>query len=291
MVSAPWAVVAMRRRSSYSAQPFFLVQYLDTASDGGQVPKDDGCHIGDEVVAQGNIGNLTKEGHTFIGWKDEEGNVYQEGDAIPVGTNHVQLVPHWEINRYQVVFHSNGGGDLEDMEVEWNSTIPEPKKLERKDHIFVNWFKDKDFKEVWNFQGQRVTEDVDLYAKWVAIPSVPSGFSAKRGPTNQLTWNGVRATGYEIHRSTSRMGTLKRSLRPAALPTWIKLVSEDLLLPGEPLPLIGGGSLWRPLGVRRQREVLTPNSITVKRIQFMELSGYRWVPPAMSLRHQFLGKI
>ena len=38
-------------------------------------------------------------------------------------------------------FHSNGGGDLEDMEVEWNSTIPEPKKLERKDHIFVNWFR------------------------------------------------------------------------------------------------------------------------------------------------------
>ena len=148
---------------SYSAQPFFLVQYLDTASDGGQVPKDDGRYKeGDEVVAQGNIGNLTKEGHTFIGWKDEEGNVYQEGDAIPVGTNHVQLVPHWEINRYQVVFHSNGGGDLEDMEVEWNSTIPEPKKLERKDHIFVNWFKDKDFKEVWNFQGQRAVSYTHL---------------------------------------------------------------------------------------------------------------------------------
>ena len=48
---------------SYSAQPFFLVQYLDTASDGGQVPKDDGRYKeGDEVVAQGNIGNLTKEG-------------------------------------------------------------------------------------------------------------------------------------------------------------------------------------------------------------------------------------
>ena len=267
---------------SYSAQPFFLVQYLDTASDGGQVPKDDGRYKeGDEVVAQGNIGNLTKEGHTFIGWKDEEGNVYQEGDAIPVGTNHVQLVPHWEINRYQVVFHSNGGGDLEDMEVEWNSTIPEPKKLERKDHIFVNWFKDKDFKEVWNFQGQRVTEDVDLYAKWVAIPSVPSGFSAKTGGYDQiqLTWNGVKgATGYEIHRSTSKDGDFKKIAETSSTSYMDKgLVSERTYYYRVKAYTIDGeveafGDLS---GIASAKgKLLTPNSITVKRgdSNSMELS-------------------
>lgn len=202
-----------RAAFSYDAEPFFLVEYLDAGSDEGQAPKDDGRYkSGDEIIALHNTGNLTKVGHTFTGWKDED-NIIEEGEAIQATSKHVQLSPNWVINKYDIVFHTNGEEKLEDLEIEWNNTITEPKKIEKKDHIFVNWFKDEGYKEVWNFEEQKVIEDVDLYAKWVAIPSVPSGFSGKTGGYDQvsLSWNALKGvTGYELYRSGSRDGEFKK---------------------------------------------------------------------------------
>jgi hypothetical protein len=201
----------------YLAEPFFGVEYIDSGSENGIVPKDDGRYKnGDQVIALQNTGNLEKEGHTFTGWntsKDGTGEFIEEGQAFEVKSENIQLHPNWVINKYDIIFNSNGGDKLESIEVEWNNKIPKPKGIEKKDHIFVNWYKDENFKEEWDFEKNLVTEDINIYAKWIAIPKAPQGLSAKTGGYDQidLSWKGINGvTGYEVHRSESSDGEYKK---------------------------------------------------------------------------------
>ena len=50
----------------------------------------------------------TREGYTFAGWQDEQGNTYESTDTVNI-TENKTLIAGWTANSYTVTFNPNGG--------------------------------------------------------------------------------------------------------------------------------------------------------------------------------------
>jgi len=75
-------------------------------------------------------------------------------------------------------------------------------------YSFGGWYEEASCSNVWDFGADKVTNDMTLYAKWIAIPipATPTGLKAVSAGynSNKLTWTAVTgATGYSLYRSTS----------------------------------------------------------------------------------------
>jgi len=71
---------------------------------------------------------------------------------------------------FTVSFESNGGSNVEDIEVEENSIIEEPSDPTKTGFVFAGWYQESTLTTIWNFQEDKVTEDLTLYAKWTVAP-------------------------------------------------------------------------------------------------------------------------
>lgn len=68
---------------------------------------------------------------------------------------------------YTVTFDSNGGSAVESQIVVEGEKAVMPTPPVREGHIFIGWYKDASFVEVYNFD-EVVTEDMVLHAKWLS---------------------------------------------------------------------------------------------------------------------------
>jgi uncharacterized repeat protein (TIGR02543 family) len=66
-----------------------------------------------------------------------------------------------------VTFNSLGGSDVRTKLTEINSTITAPANPTRAGYEFGGWYKEKECKNTWNFNGDIVTANTILYAKWI----------------------------------------------------------------------------------------------------------------------------
>ena len=114
----------------------------------------------------------TRDGYTFGGWyKDKEckdENVWDfETDTV---TKETTLYAKWtedtNVTKYKVTFDSLGGSEVEEVTVEKGETVKKPTDPTRDGYTFKGWYKDKGYKELWDFEKDTVTENVTLYAKW-----------------------------------------------------------------------------------------------------------------------------
>ncbi|MBS4174270.1 InlB B-repeat-containing protein [Bacillus sp. FJAT-49736] len=106
-----------------------------------------------------------KEGYTFDGWYTDI-NFLSAYDFNQEVTSNLNLVAKWKINNYTVTFDSNGGSTVTNKIAEYNTKISAPEVPTRTGYSFVNWFKDREFTQVWKFNTDKVTNDTTLYAKW-----------------------------------------------------------------------------------------------------------------------------
>jgi len=69
---------------------------------------------------------------------------------------------------YTVRFHSNGGTHVATQYVDHEDFATEPSEpIHFSDYIFQGWYVNYDFSgEPWDFRNDRVTSDIDLYARW-----------------------------------------------------------------------------------------------------------------------------
>jgi uncharacterized repeat protein (TIGR02543 family) len=128
-----------------------------------------------------------------------------------------------------VSFNSNGGSNIENMLVEYNEKVAKPSNSLRTSYTFGGWYKDNTtFKNKFDFENANITEDITLFAKWIAIaPETPKGLKAVSSSNNSIvvSWGGVNvASGYEVYRSTSAAGanmlrytTIKTSINNSGL--------------------------------------------------------------------------
>lgn len=111
---------------------------------------------------------LTKEGYTFKGWEDTEGNLYTE---VPANKGDITLTAVFEELKYKVNFDANGGrGEMTALDITKEiSNLPES-VFTRTGYTFAGWsttangvveIQDKANVDV-------ITQNTTLYAVWAA---------------------------------------------------------------------------------------------------------------------------
>ncbi|MDR0303961.1 MAG: leucine-rich repeat domain-containing protein, partial [Chitinispirillales bacterium] len=97
---------------------------------------------------------------------------YLENESKILGLNELSMDvfyfhPQKTNNTNTVTFNSLGGSPVDQVTgVLGFSRINEPDEPTRDDYMFVGWYTDTEWKNLWNFTSNIVTQDTILYAKW-----------------------------------------------------------------------------------------------------------------------------
>ncbi|TYS67182.1 S8 family serine peptidase [Sutcliffiella horikoshii] len=81
------------------------------------------------------------------------------------------LYGKWALQTFNVEFDTQGGGTVESKTAAYNTTIKAPVAPKRLGYIFDGWYKDAECTLAWDFAGDKVAEDITLYAKWTKMIS------------------------------------------------------------------------------------------------------------------------
>ena len=115
--------------------------------------------------AYGELPVPTKEGHTFIGWFDAEGNQVTAESIYALAADAV-LTAKWSVNTYTIYLDANGGEmSIKGVLVEYGSTIHNLPIPVREGYIFTGWF-DAEGNEVTDRTVYLVAADSTLTARW-----------------------------------------------------------------------------------------------------------------------------
>jgi len=108
----------------------------------------------------------TREGHTFDGWYTDAGlTAAFDIEHTPV-TGATQLYAKWGTNGYTVTFNTNGGTEIDDQTVQYNTLVAAPVTTTREGHTFDGWYKDPGLTAVFDITNTVITSATQLYAKW-----------------------------------------------------------------------------------------------------------------------------
>ena len=131
----------------------------------------------------------TRVGYTFIGWTENDGDAPQKDLVIKKWSwGSKEYKANWVANTYSIIFHENGGENVDDMQVSYDDayTLSTPNWP---GHTFNGWFNGSTrfVDGVWYF-----TEDIELTAKWDAIIYninyvLDGGANVANNPTTYIT--------------------------------------------------------------------------------------------------------
>ena len=115
-----------------------------------------------------------KEGHEFIGWYLNN----QVFDFNTKVTSNITLIAKYKkveekLNKYTVIFNSNGGSAISKQIIEENKTIVKPTNPTKKGYKFIGWYLNN---KAYNF-NTKVTSNITLIAKWEKVEVVPSKYT------------------------------------------------------------------------------------------------------------------
>ena len=71
------------------------------------------------------------------------------------------------LNRWTVRFESNCKTKIPDQKVRKGGYAQRPAEPAKSGRTFAGWFYDPDFEERWDFENDKVQENMTLYAKWI----------------------------------------------------------------------------------------------------------------------------
>ena len=119
----------------------------------------------------------TKSGHTFLGWYKEAACTNAWDFDTDTVTANIILYAKWiqnQVNQYRVTFDTQGGSAIADQTVDDGGKVTKPFTNPTKSgYTFDGWYKEEDYRNVWNFDTDTVTSDITLYAKWTQNPPMP----------------------------------------------------------------------------------------------------------------------
>lgn len=105
-----------------------------------------------------------KEGYTFIGWTNEEGNILTEGTKL---TDDVTLKAEWISNDAKTItadFNTDGGNEIDNILIEKGKIILLPIDPTRDGYIFVGWI---DANGYLITENMIVNNNITLKAMWI----------------------------------------------------------------------------------------------------------------------------
>ena len=130
-------------------------------------------------------------GYTFDGWyenniKITEANAMYQFNAIANRTLEARFVEAESSDELIITFDTGEGSSIDPLNISLNSLIPRPANPTLTDKLFVEWYKDSSFTNVWLFDEDKVLNDMALYAKWIGAPEADSGiFKVIINPLNR----------------------------------------------------------------------------------------------------------
>jgi basic membrane protein A len=128
---------------------------------------DEVIYIDDVLVEEGELLNEPtapeKEGHEFVGWyvDDTFENPYDFSEPV---NQDMDLYAQFSPLSYVISFETNGGTDIEDITLVYDSTITEV-NTEKEGYEFLGWYMDESLNEPLNL-SQMPGRNLTLYAKW-----------------------------------------------------------------------------------------------------------------------------
>ncbi|QGG49673.1 InlB B-repeat-containing protein [Lysinibacillus pakistanensis] len=131
-----------------------------------------GTNMDEQKIVAGEKAEIpvtpVKSGYLFAGWFKDKELKTPWNFATDRVTEDITLYVKWEADQSQYVldFDANGGSPVPSQTITSHMTATKPPNPTKEGHIFAGWYKDEDFKTPWNFEIDRVTEDIILYAKW-----------------------------------------------------------------------------------------------------------------------------
>ena len=118
----------------------------------------------------GNVGTLpeapTRTGYTFASWNAQADGSGTEFTATTAVTADLTVYAQWTINTYTVTFNSQGGSPVSSQTVEHGGLATEPTDPTRTGYTFGGWYKESGCINPWDFDTDKVTSNVTLFAKW-----------------------------------------------------------------------------------------------------------------------------
>ncbi len=115
----------------------------------------------------------TKEGYSFEGWFKEKTCQIAWDFSKDTVTKDMTLYAKWVENvkpviKYTVTYDMQGHGEQVSSEtVEEGTLITEPSVPSAKNYAFEGWYKDAGCQIKWDFESNRVSSNMTLYAKWI----------------------------------------------------------------------------------------------------------------------------
>lgn len=110
----------------------------------------------------------TKELRDFAGWYTDDQTFVNKWDFDNDRlTKDITLYAKWTIKKFPIKFESNGGSEVDELKVEYDTLIKEPITPTREGYDFTGWYKEPDLISKWNFKKDTVPlEGTTLYAGW-----------------------------------------------------------------------------------------------------------------------------
>lgn len=156
----------------------FYMNYLSTS--GGTMWEADTL-VGSfqlRVIAESGVTQITNEDH-LVSVRDGSGSYSSEGNAVSVILS----------TACTVRFESNGGTDTADQTVQYGETIVKPADPTRDGYTFDGWYSDLDRTTLWDFDSDKVTGNMTLYAGWQFVATSPNMPAETRDSrNNHLVW-------------------------------------------------------------------------------------------------------
>ncbi|SDB85722.1 InlB B-repeat-containing protein, partial [Williamwhitmania taraxaci] len=110
--------------------------------------------------------NPTRAGYTFDGWFKEEALTSAWNFATDVVSDNATLYAKWNAVVYTVIFNSQGGSSVSNMNANHGTLLTRPADPTRTGYTFAGWYIDASCTTAWNFATDVVTKATMLYAKW-----------------------------------------------------------------------------------------------------------------------------
>jgi len=136
-------------------------QYTITFADTGDSEIDPITQdYGDTVTAPADP---EREGYTFTGWVDGEGNKTEIPATMPA--ENVTITATWEINQYTMTLDRANGAEMEIITADYAAPIDPVEAPSLEGHTFVGW-KDQNGKTYAAVPTAMPAEDLKLTAQW-----------------------------------------------------------------------------------------------------------------------------
>lgn len=125
-------------------------------------------------------GNYSLNGETLslLSSDEETYSAQLSNDTIVLEYNSAQIT-FLKMIDYRVEFSANGGSAVEGKTVTNGKTLSKPQDPVREGYAFLGWYSDDSFTTPFLFDGERITGNTTLYARWGARPVGVAEYTVK----------------------------------------------------------------------------------------------------------------